>query len=371
MNALEKLVHNKRLPVLFIGSGIPKRYLYNFPSWDELLNESFSKVDSDPFYIGRYIDKFKREGLSEFDQYKELGTIIENDFNDAFYKRKISFGRTKNPSWAKRGVSPYKMFIRYRLKKLKLKSLTPETKKELQELSLLKNKISAVITTNYDNFIENYILGNDYTVFTRQHEMFSQDSYNVSELYKIHGSIDDVNTIIITKEDYNSFNESRKLFIAKMLTLFTESPIIFLGYSFTDENIRQIVADFLNCLTKEQLETISDNFIFVTYRKDEKELVEIKRTIITSNGDTIPITEIATDNFLKIYQTLNQLIPGMTPKNIRDTQRLVKRIVNKTIINGDPSNIIFGIDDIPEDISDKNIAIAIGYKEDIVNQYGY
>lgn len=106
-------------------------------------------------------------------------------------------------------------------------------------------------------------------------------------------------------------------------------------------------------------------------KKNEKELLEIKRTIITSNGDTIPITEIATDNFLKIYQILNRLVPGMTPKNIRDTQRLVKRIVNNTIISGDPSNVIFGINDIPEDISNKNIAIAIGYKEDIINQYGY
>ena len=122
---------------------------------------------------------------------------------------------------------------------------------------------------------------------------------------------------------------------------------------------------------KNILNTISDNFIFITYKKGEKNLEEIKRTIITEKGENIPITEIATDNFLKVYQTINQLVPGMTPKNIRDTQRLVKRIVNNTIISGDPSNVIFGIDEIPDDISDKNIAIAIGNKEDIINQYGY
>ena len=61
MNVLEKMVKNKRLPVLFIGSGIPKRYLKNFPSWDELLNESFSKVNSDPFYICRYKEKFNKK----------------------------------------------------------------------------------------------------------------------------------------------------------------------------------------------------------------------------------------------------------------------------------------------------------------------
>ena len=81
------------------------------------------------------------------------------------------------------------------------------------------------------------------------------------------------------------------------------------------------------CLTPEQLDTISDNFIFITYKENEKDLIEIKRTIITEKGENIPITEIATDNFLKVYKTINQLIPGMTPKNIRDTQRLVKRIV--------------------------------------------
>lgn len=43
MNVLERMVKNKRLPVLFIGSGIPKRYLKNFPSWDELLNDHFQK----------------------------------------------------------------------------------------------------------------------------------------------------------------------------------------------------------------------------------------------------------------------------------------------------------------------------------------
>ena len=111
MNALEKMVENKRLPVLFIGSGIPKRYLKKFPSWDELLNESFKKVNNDPFYIGRYKEKFKREGISIFDQYKELGTIIENDFNEAFYNREISFGKSKNPAWAKRGISPYKCIL--------------------------------------------------------------------------------------------------------------------------------------------------------------------------------------------------------------------------------------------------------------------
>lgn len=41
VSVLDKIIDAKKPPVLFIGSGIPKRYLYKFPSWDELLMQSF------------------------------------------------------------------------------------------------------------------------------------------------------------------------------------------------------------------------------------------------------------------------------------------------------------------------------------------
>ena len=58
-----------------------------------------------------------------------------------------------------------------------------------------------------------------------------------------------------------------------MLTLFSESPIVFLGYSFTDENIRNIVADFLSCLTNEQLDNIDEHFVFISFKKGERKLL--------------------------------------------------------------------------------------------------
>ena len=370
MNILEKLVKAKRMPVLFIGSGIPKRYLYKFPSWDELLQGSFKVINKDPFYYSMNKDELQRQGKSDFEIYKAWGTRIENEFNRAFFERRVKIGTSKNPSWVKRGTSPYKMYIKYRFKNMKM-NRNSALKEELNCLSLLKNKISAVITTNYDTFIENYILGNDYTVFKRQHEMFSLNSYNTCELYKIHGSITDADTIIISEKDYDKFDKSRKLFIAKMLTLFSESPIIFLGYSFTDENIRSIVCDFLDCLSPSDLSTIADHFIFITYKKGEKSLIEVSRVISTEDGHNIPITEIQTDNFLEVFNILNSLDVGITPKRIREVKRYVRRIVNNSVLTGDSNNIIMGIDNIPDSLEDKNLAIAIGYKEDIINSLGY
>ena len=109
---------------------------------------------------------------------------------------------------------------------------------ELSKFKALKSKISAIITTNYDLFLENEIFPDDYTVFVNQSDLFGADSYNIAEIYKIHGSATDANSIVITEQDYNKFNDSRKLIIAKMLTLFAESPLYFLVIRFTDENIR-------------------------------------------------------------------------------------------------------------------------------------
>lgn len=123
--------------------------------------------------------------------------------------------------------------------------------------------MSAIITTNYDTFLENeVVLISDFQVYVRQHELFSADSYNIAEIYKIHGSVTDAESIIITEDDYNHFKDSRKLIIAKMLTLFAESPIIFMGYSMTDEDVRNIIEDFLSCLSEEQLVDIRKTFCF-------------------------------------------------------------------------------------------------------------
>ena len=306
MNTLEKIVSSNKMPVLFIGSGISRRYLQGYPDWDALLRKSFNMYNNDSYQYQKHIDRFKRDNFTDFEIMAKMGTLIENGFNEAFFDRKLSlnFVKSKNPAWVKRGVSPYKMYLSNLFKKLPLKDAAYLTK-EKESFKNLRNKISAVITTNYDQFIEKEIFNSDFTVFTHQYELFSADSYNSAEIYKIHGCVTDANSIVITENDYNDFADSRKLVIAKMLTLFSESPIIFLGYSFTDENVRSIVTDFLSCLTEEQLINIDEHFVFISFKKGERKLVETKNTIYTSSGKKIPVTEIQTDNLLKVYETIN------------------------------------------------------------------
>ena len=45
-NSLEKLVDNNEFPIVFIGAGIPKRFLVDFPNWTDLLKK-FSELIGD------------------------------------------------------------------------------------------------------------------------------------------------------------------------------------------------------------------------------------------------------------------------------------------------------------------------------------
>lgn len=94
-----------------------------------------------------------------------------------------------------------------------------------------------------------------------------------------------------------------------MLTLFAEAPIIFMGYSFTDDDVREIIEEFLSYLSKEQLADIRKHFVFISYKKNENNLIEIERTITTKNGVEIPFVEIQTDNYALIYDKLGKITP--------------------------------------------------------------
>lgn len=368
-NILQKIVENKKMPVLFIGSGISRRYLYKFPDWETLLKTSFYKINKDPYFYQQHVDTLMRQNLSTFEMNKALGTIAENEFNKAFYHRKIKI-KTANPQWALTSISPYKMYLALKFKDMEIFN-RDWVKEEIAIFQQLKNKVSAVITTNYDTFLETYIFNNDYTVFKRQHEMFSSNSYNIAEIYKIHGCISDADTIVITENDYAEFEESRKLFIAKMLTLFAEAPIIFLGYSFTDENIQKIVQDFLSCLSKKDIENIHEHLVFISWKKGENSLIEIRNNITTKDGTIIPITEIQTDNYLGIYNILSNVTPGVSASRIRETRRIVKKIVDKGVEQGKETALMVNIEDLDKISSTKALAIAVGYKEDFVHDNGY
>ncbi|PDY07904.1 hypothetical protein COM83_34095, partial [Bacillus cereus] len=85
MEVLQKLKRNNEFPVVFIGAGISKRFLNNFPDWTSLLEEFWNELKLGNFYgefnnIRTKIEK-ENSGYSEkeVEHYAniKMGSIVE------------------------------------------------------------------------------------------------------------------------------------------------------------------------------------------------------------------------------------------------------------------------------------------------------
>ncbi len=90
----------------------------------------------------------------------------------------------------------------------------------------------------------------------------------IAEIYKIHGSVQNPESIVINKADYQKFYDKGKYLAAKLMTIFMEYPIIFIGYSISDSDIQAILSDVVECLPLDKIETLQKRFIFVEYNPD-------------------------------------------------------------------------------------------------------
>lgn len=130
---------------------------------------------------------------------------------------------------------------------------------EIKTLKTIRKNISSVITTNYDNLVEQVfqfdpLVGNNILL-----------SNPYGAVYKIHGSIENPSSIIITAGDYRNFDTKYELIRAQLLSLFMHNPIIFIGYSLTDENIKKLLHTIFSYVNadSETAEKIRNNFLII------------------------------------------------------------------------------------------------------------
>ena len=108
-------------------------------------------------------------------------------------------------------LSRFKIYITEILNGLLIR---PEKSNEIDALIRARKNIGSVITTNYDRLCEkvfefNPLIGNDILL-----------SNPYGSVYKIHGCVTDSDNIIITRDDYNNFNNKYELIRAQLLSIF-------------------------------------------------------------------------------------------------------------------------------------------------------
>src|SRR5690625_2155391 len=373
--SFNQLINGYKLPILFIGSGFSKRYL-NAPDWEGLLRQVYGYMGKNSGEYAKLKSKIRNtsdiSNLSAGHLNALIATEMEITFNKHYFNSDLI---DQHPEWLKDDVSPFKLSVASVFDNY---NITTEMRDEIAWFKKLRGKVHSIITTNYDHFIEDILEFKDESIFIGQHQLFNSLSVEVDEIYKLHGCVTTPEQIIITSTDYEHYKQNAKLFSAKLLTLISENPVIFLGYSIEDPNVQDTLTNLVSCLTEEQIEDLKNHFYIIQYKQNEKKLLEEKYIFSAKSYDgsqvTFPVTVITTDNYLEIYKQLSNLRPAMNLSAIKQVKRIVKDIVieSSEATEIDDPIITIMMDDLSHFSSrdSDKMAIAVGNINEI-NEYGY
>lgn len=282
-NKLSKL---NQKPVLFVGSGLSQRYLKS-PTWWGLLEKISEELEIDKSLLERWTS----------DNYEEIAERLEA----------ICFTMLKKESLLESDDIriPFRELIAQILKKYTVDN--SEYEKEISTLGGIDYQ--KLITTNYDSLLEKSIFNiKNEEIYIHNDDLFSSETKN-KKLYKIHGSIDKPSSMIITKSDYDQFFEKSKYIYSKLLTMFVESPIIFLGYSLSDRNIKDILTTLTATLSQKDLKQFQERVYIISYSSDDKpEYFLEKEELALLNGLLINVNIFyLRNNYQQLYEVLRDI----------------------------------------------------------------
>lgn len=201
--------------VVFVGAGVSKNS--GLPEWEELIKD--------------YADY---RGIKEFTS-KQFLTIPEEVFE--------RYGSLKYYEIAeKRFLGKYVPNSIHRI--------------------LKKMKLTYIITTNYDTLIEDEI--KNLQIVSKDEDLPYTNSNRM--LIKMHGDFKNKN-IVLKKSDYDNYEKNFPLISTLIKGLFTTNTVLFIGYSYNDTNVQQIM-NWIKDILKEETRKA---FLVEFTEEDEKE----------------------------------------------------------------------------------------------------
>lgn len=287
-------------PILFVGSGFSQRYI-NTPNWEGLLNYLINENTMINKPLQYYIQKFNGD-LSEVATelvkfYYEYAWENTKEFPNKLYESK-----DKN-IYLKYKVAKYLEELSYDFKNSKKISRSLS-----EEINILKTlSPHSIITTNYDNLLEEIFP--DYEVINGQQIIKEKKATDIGHILKIHGSIDNPSSLVISKKDYEEFNSKQIYLIAKLFTYFVEHPIIFIGYSLNDSNIKSILGNVKKIHGIESGNKL-ENIWFIdwssTALNNSSNRGVYEKNVDVGNGENIRLNYIKQHSFTELFSSLYQ-----------------------------------------------------------------
>lgn len=283
-------------PIFFVGSGISRRYISS-PNWIGLLKEI---VEGRNINFNKLVQKYTDSNGSVDNE--KLAEELEDLYFDDLDDKELEKEGNKPYYFRKRIAEITDEYLEKNLAQL---NVNPEI------IELKKTRPAAIITTNYDRVMET-VFGNDYSVLIGQNSLLENVVDGVGEIYKIHGCSSNPNSIVITKKDYDDFFDKSKYLNAKLLTLFLEYPIIFMGYSISDRNIINILSTIVEMLSPEKVEELKNRIWFVERSKSKKDEKSNAR-INLKNGHYLDIVSFKLQDYGKFYSAIADISTKRIP----------------------------------------------------------
>lgn len=371
----EKIFDFKNYPIVFIGSGISKRYLQSYPTWEELLHEYWQKTNPEMDFYSYLLsikEKYKNSADESYDLdhkiYTEAASKIENDFNRMFTENLIKLEGLDAKRVFSENISPFKYSICQRFSGPALKDDIDS--EELNSFKRFLKKAKMIITTNYDAFIEELLLEQDIIpkLYIGNNGFF-EDTVGWSELYKIHGDIKDPQSIIINTNDYEKYDSKAILISAKILSNMIKNPILFIGYSLTDRNVKKLLSDFSSQLPKEDGRKSAERIILIQHKPYEQEVLSKQ---ITDQQLQVTYTSVETDNYKKIYDEISNIDEGLSPYDVLRYQRAIKTLIVNEGEKGNLNTLLVSpsdLDKLEDSVKQgKNLVVALGDKKYVFTQ---
>ena len=304
-------------PILFVGSGLAKRYI-NAPSWDELLGHLASECTA------------IQKGLGFYKQSLHTPLKIGEEFAKFYQEWAWGVGHNEFPEELFNEDVGAQSYIKYKISK-HLSSITPTDVLALlagahaSEIEILQQiRPHAIITTNYDRLLE-MLFPHHEPIIGQQ--ILKGQQFAVGEIYKIHGCVTDFNSIVFTQTDYDEFAKKKKFLSAKLLTFFNEHPLIFIGYSASDPNIRSILSDIDQALPEKG--GVIPNVYILEWNPSitEDSYPALEKVISTEDDRSVRVKLIEANNLSWVFKAF-AANPSLNNVNPRVLRALIARSYN-------------------------------------------
>jgi Sir2- and TIR-associating SLOG family/SIR2-like domain len=133
---------------------------------------------------------------------------------------------------------------RARLNQALIDEFTKQTAKTRNHYVIARLPLHTIWTTNYDQLIEEAFkeAGKVIDVKITQENLAQSRRGRDVDLYKMHGCVTQPQDAVLTKDDYESYERRRPLFVESLKGHLISKTFLFIGFSFLDPNVDYVLS---------------------------------------------------------------------------------------------------------------------------------